>query len=225
MRRASTKLIAAGILGAAAAAGVAIAADQTILGNKFQVKNPGAVTKRKIKGTAKEKASPNTLVGNPTSGGATLEVFANGGTSTNQTFNMPSSGWTSINGGFKYKDPQGANGPVKVAKVKKTNSGKFLMSVLVLGKNGLINVVPPNPGATGCFALSFGGGDRYSVEFGPTSQIKNKGTVQFLAKKPTAEGICPTGASTTSTTTSSTTSTTVGSASPSFVFIDDSGLF
>ena len=224
MRKISVELIAAGVLGAAAVAGVAIAADQTILGNKFQVnaKEPD-ITKRKIKGQGKEKLSPNTIVGNPTTGGATLEVFANGGTSTSQTFLMPAAAWSGdAVKGFKYKDTLGA---VKNARIKLKN-GKFQIKVQVSGKQGLITVLPPNPGTTACFAITIGGGgDRYSVDFGPTSTIKNKDNRKFIAKKPTAEGVCPSGPTTTSTTTSSTTSTTIGSASPSFVFIDASGLF
>src|SRR5262245_28542447 len=46
----------------------------------------------------------------------------------------------------------------------------------------------------------------YSVDFGPTSQIKNVADKLFKAKKPGVEGQCPT---TTTTTTSSTTSTVV----------------
>jgi hypothetical protein len=38
--------------------------------------------------------------------------------------------------------------------------------------------------------LTLGTGDRYSVDFGATSQFKNSATV-FKAKKPTAEGTCP----------------------------------
>ncbi len=103
------------------------------------------------------------------------------------------------------------------------------------GKNGTINVVPPNPGISGCMALklgqSAGAGDRYSVAFGTESKIKNVDGKVFSAKKPTNEGICPlvvvtttttttTHASTTTTTHSSTTTTTTLYGSPSRAFLE-----
>lgn len=194
------------IVAALGLAGTALAAEQTILGTQFQVKNPGAVAKRKFLGLGREKGSTNTLVGDPTVSGATLEVFANGATSTTQTFDLPASGWSARGRAFNYK---GASGAVRVAQLK-IRKGKFLMKVLAVGKGGLLDIVPPNPGSSGCFAIAINGGDRYSVDFGATSKIKNKGTKLFLAQNPTAEAACPTG---------------VGSASPSFVFLDPSGLF
>src|SRR5882724_3121839 len=70
------------------AAGMARAADQTILGSLLLVKNPSTPAKRKIVGKAKEPGSPNTIVGNPTVGGGTLTIRADGGTSTTQSFTL-----------------------------------------------------------------------------------------------------------------------------------------
>ena len=70
-------------------AGLAYAADQTILGNTFLVKNPSTPTKRKIIGKAKESGSPNTIVGNPTATGGVLVVTANGGSPSAQTYVLP----------------------------------------------------------------------------------------------------------------------------------------
>src|SRR5262249_30101247 len=82
-----------------------------------------------------------------------------------------------------------------------------------------IDVVPPNPGASGCMALKLGisaaAGDRYSVQFGaePDSKIKNADAKVFSAKKPTNEGICPlvVATTTTTTTTVATSSSTTSS--------------
>ena len=54
------------------------AADQTLLGNTLTVKSNAVATKRKILVKAKEVASPNTIVGDPTATGATLEVSIDG---------------------------------------------------------------------------------------------------------------------------------------------------
>jgi len=220
MRSFSKFLAIAAALGCAAS--LAFAVDQTILGKSLTVKQkPGDATSRKITGVGSEKGSPNTLVGDPTlsgsSGGAILDVFANGANSTSQRFVLPqgnsSTGkqfWNASGNGFKYKDPKGDQGPVKTVSIKASPSGKFIIKAKIAGKNGPVNVVPPNPGSTGCVALKLGqsapAGDRYSIDFGMTSTIKNSGDRLFKAKKPTTEATCP---ATVPTTTSSTSSTSV----------------
>lgn len=218
----------------AIAGGLALAADQTILGSKIIVKNPGDVTKRKVIGSGKEKASSNTIVGDPTqagpAGGAILRVIALGASSSDQSFVLnqgtSSSGkpfWSASGStGFKYRDSKGEQGPVKSVQIKKSGSGSFLIKASLSGKNGAINVVPPNPGTSGFVTLQIGvgGGERYCVQFGPESKIKNSGTKLFSAKKPTAEG-CPAGGGTTTTTTTPTTTTTTTTiyGSPSRAFL------
>jgi len=257
--RETSKLVAlAG--GIALAASLVHAANQTILGKSLTVKDPSAGStpaKRSIKGSGKDaKGGSGTLVGNPTlagsAGGALLDIFANagtGGTSTSQEFALPQGTangkpfWSVIGNnqnplGYKYKDNGGANHtPVKSVQIKKSPSGAFSIKVKLTGKTGTINVVPPNPGASGCMALKLGiaatAGDRYSVQFGATdSKIKNVDAKLFEAKKPTVQGICPTVVTTTSTTTTtthasttttthaSTTTTTTMYGSPSRAFLE-----
>jgi len=217
-----TRWIAGGLVVLLGAAGVAIAAEQMILGTSFTVKNPtGANDKRGVVGVAKEKGSSSTIVGDPTAagsaGGAILQVLADGGTPSAQTFVLPQGNdangkpfWKATGTtGYVYKDSKGANGPVKIAQLKATTSGLFQMKIVIGGKTGPVDVVPPNPGTSGCFAIQVGvngNGDRYSAQFGPDSQIKNSGTKLFKAGKPTVEGVCPV-PSTTSTSTSTTSST------------------
>ena len=217
--------------GIAFAAGLAYADNQTILGKSLTVKDPtqGAdATKRSIKGSAKEKGSGNTLVGNPTlagsSGGAILDIFANGTHPTSQSFVLPQGTsstskpfWTAVGTptmAYKYKDGKGDQGPVKSVIIKRTASGAFSIKVKLTGKNGTIGVVPPNSGISGCMALklgqSAGAGDRYSVQFGPESKIKNVDAKLFSAKKPKNEGVCPTVTPTTTTTTTTGVTTTTG---------------
>src|SRR5262249_6560949 len=109
------------------AAPTARGADQTILGSQLVVKNPSTPEKRKVVAKAKEVGSPDTIVGNPAAGGATLSIAANGGTPSAQTFALPM-GTSALTGrpfwtgdavrGFKYKDAKGENGPVKAAQLK-----------------------------------------------------------------------------------------------------------
>ena len=208
-------------------AGLAYAADQTILGNTFLVKNPSTAAKRKIIGKAKESGSPNTIVGNPTVSGGSLTITANGGTPSAQVFALPQ-GTSGITGkpfwsgdavkGFKYKDPKGQNGAVKLAQIKKAPSGVFSIKTVIVGKLGPVLVTPPNPGTSGCVLLGLNGGDTYSVRFGPDSQITNKGAILFKAKKPTLQGSCI--VTTTTTTSSTTTTSTTLYGSPSRAFVD-----
>ncbi len=207
------------------------AADQTILGNRLIVKNPGAPTKRTVLAVAKEKSSPNTIVGAPTTGGATLTIAVDGGTPSSQTYELPAgpsartgkSFWSgNASQGFKYKDAKGENGPVKLAQLK-LKKGVFQFTALVQGKLGAVSVVPPNTGTGGCVALTLGGGDSYSVLF--TGAVTNKTSALFKVAKVTVEGTCLAATTTTTTTvpttttlstdTTTTTTTTLGGSTTS----------
>ena len=213
------------VLGALVVGLLAVSArgsEQTILGKSIAVKStPGDATRRQVKGSAKEKQSPNTLIGDPTVAGAVLTIDANGGTPSVQTFVLNQG--TSTAGepfwsgdavrGFTYRDPNGDQGAVQRATIRRSPSGSFVMKVALSGKNGPLAIVPPNPGTDACVALQLGvdgtSGDRYSIQFGPESKITNDGDRVFKAKHPLAEGVCPTIATTTTATTTTTSSTTM----------------
>jgi hypothetical protein len=195
-------------------AGWAGAADQTILGRSFTVKNPSTPERRKVTGAAKEVDSSATIVGNPTvpssvggafpgsPGGAILTVIANGDHPTSQVFGLKQ-GTTSTgkpfwrvstgNTGFKYKDPKGDQGAVKVVLIKRTPGGVFSIKAVIRGMNGTLNVVPPNLGTDGFITLLLGGGgDRYCVKYGSDGGVKNDGDRLFKVRRPVIEG-CPGG--------------------------------
>src|SRR5262245_9727796 len=91
------------------------AADQAVLGAQFQVPDPRPGTdpsRRKLATTALERASDDTVVGNPLNGGATLTVFTQGASSANQSFVLPAAGWGIVNGGFRYRRPSGNTGAI-----------------------------------------------------------------------------------------------------------------
>ena len=182
------------------------AADQTILGNTLLLKNPSGPALRRIAVKAKEFPSFNTVVGNPTTDGASVTINVDGASPSEQTFAMPASSWRGdATNGFSYQDPTGANGPVKRAQIKHKR-GTFTLKVAIDGRLGTVDVVPPNPGTGGCVLFSIGEGDSYSVQF-TTGQVTNQTGVRFRVANPTSEGSClPT---TTTTTTSSTTTTTL----------------
>ena len=186
--------------------------DQTVLGSSFIVRNPSTSAKQKISVKAKEKASDNTIVGDPVANGATVVISANGGTSTEQTFTLPAGlnpatskpFWSGDPiKGYKYSDPRGSAGPLKSAQIKLKN-GVFQLKLDVDGKLGPVIVVPPAPGVDACVLLTIGGGDSYSVQFA-SGDVSSDGAVFFKVNKPTAQGSC---VSTTTTTTSTSSTTT-----------------
>ncbi len=177
---------------------VARAADQTVLGNQLSVKSGDTPDKRKIILKAKEASTDNAIVGDPTTSGASLTVSADGATSTSQSFDLPagaspSTGKPFWSGdavkGYKYKDPRGDNGPVKLAQIKKTSRGVFQIKAVVDAKRGPVSVIPPNAGTFGCAQLAIGAGDAYHVRFA-SGVVTNKAEKQFKVKKPTLQGTC-----------------------------------
>jgi len=189
------------------------AATQSVLGKKFQVKNPdaGDSTKRKVIALARERASSATIVGNPLTDGAVVQVIANGATDSDHTFNLAKEGWSAIGTvGFKYSSriPGGA---VRSALLKRTPSGMFMIKLVVQGRGGPIVVVPPNPGDDGGFILKLTGGDSYCVAFGGAAGGTETAddSHMWAVRNPSASA-CPTpaGAPPTTTSSSSTTSTT-----------------
>jgi large repetitive protein len=196
------------------------AADQTILGTTLIVRDRGSAAKRLILARAKEKKSPNTIVGAPATGGASLVIAANGAAPSRQTYELPA-GPSAATGkpfwsgdttkGFRYKDAKGENGPVKIALLK-LKKGVFQIQAVIDGRLGAVAVLPPNTGTDGCVLLTLGGGDSYSVRFAGGTVV-NKGAKLFKIAKVTQEGTCL-GSGSTSTTTTTTSPTTTSTTIP-----------
>jgi hypothetical protein len=171
------KTIAFAIATAFVSGGIAIAA-QGAAAKKFLLVNPPSGNKTL---SYLSKNTSSTVVGDPTASGASYNVqLTPGGT---QCLTMPASGWTSLPGGFKYKDPQLTNGPVKLAMIKATPSGHFLLKVLA--KKAGVTVSPGNPTAT--YGTNFkinGGGDEYCASTGSAIPTKNDEKT-FLVKNDT----------------------------------------
>ncbi len=208
--------VAVGILASAVHGG-----DQTILGRSITLKSkPGDATRRTVRGSARERPTANTLVGDPTAaggaGGAVLTIVANGGTPSAQSFVLnqgtSSAGTPFWSGdtvkGFGYHDARGDQGPVKSVRIRLSPSGPFSITVSITGRNGFVAVVPPNPGTDACLALQLGvdgtSGDRYSVQFGPDGKVRNAGDGLLKATRPVKEGVCPVAVTTTTSATSTT---------------------
>jgi len=176
-------------LGALAAP--ARAADQHVFGKLIMVKNNLDPVKRRVKYLGKEIASNRTVQGNPLSGGATFEVVLQPelGSGSQQCFALPAAGWSPISSiGYKYKDPAGAHGPIKVASIKRTPSATFILKIVGNGSLGSIGLVPPTRTAEADVFFHIGGGDRYCSVFG--GDFVNDGVSQFKAKNAEPPSSC-----------------------------------
>jgi hypothetical protein len=187
------------------------ALDSTILGSQLLVRDPKPgvdATRRRIVAKGNEKASTDALLGSPDASGATVTVFATGATSTSQSFVLPpgtdpATGkpyWTISATRLRYKDQKGSAGPVRLAELKRSSRGTFQIRVVVAGRHGPIDVVPPNPGTSGCVRLDLDGGAvTYHVLLppAPDATVKKDDEKIFLVKNAILEGTCPTTTTTT----------------------------
>jgi hypothetical protein len=192
------------------------AADQTVRGKIFKVRDPlpgGDPSPRYVVSSGREVASDNTTVGDPVTNGATLQIIANGATSTEQTFVLPpgplvsgGAGWKALGTppvGYYYQDRAGLNGPVKAVIIKKSANGIFTLHAVVVGHLGPgpqphVTVLPPAPGTDGGIIFTIGGGgDRYCLAFGGAAggAVSNSpagsGNKRFRIFNATAEVGCP----------------------------------
>jgi hypothetical protein len=207
---------------------IAHAADQTILGNRLAVKNPSTVVRRQVVIKAKENESTNTIVGNPVGLGGSLTIALNGGSPSAQTFLLPAgaSGFTGKpfwsgepSSGFKYRDTKGENGAVKLVQIRKAGNGRFTLKAVLSGKLNTLEVLPPDPGTSGCAVLRLNGGDTYSIAFlADDGLVTNDGGLRYEHRRVALEASCIPPTPTTTVTTTSTTilaSTTTTSSSTS----------
>jgi hypothetical protein len=118
------------------------------------VKSGSTPSSRRITYQVKEaRGSGSSPVGDPRTSGATLHVQLDG---VSQCFAMPSSHWSANGVTFKYADPFGADGPVSAAQIKNSN-GALSIKVVISGRGGTVDVVPPNPGVQADTHLVVGG--------------------------------------------------------------------
>lgn len=170
------KSIALGIAALFVSGGLALAAQQGAAAKKLLLNSPPSGNKKIVYLSKNTSAD---VEGNPVTDGGASFFISIGGDGT-QCINLPASGWSATPVGFKYKDPQLANGPVKVALIKKTPSGNFLLKVIAKGSG--ISVVPGDPttGYNTNFKIN-GGGDEYCASNGSATPTKNTDK-KFLVK-------------------------------------------
>src|SRR5262249_57782455 len=105
--------------------------------------NPGLPYQRKIVYGVKEPApSDDYVIDNPIVAGATFAMVVD---ATAQCFHMPAAGWGFSNGGFRYRDPPGAYGPVQLALIHRRLGRAFLAKIHITGFGRPIALAPPHP--------------------------------------------------------------------------------
>jgi hypothetical protein len=163
------------------------AADQTILGKQLVVRTD------RVRINGDESGSPNTIVGDPTAAGATLRIYANGGSSTSQIISLPAARWNAgFPDGYGFH-ATGQAGPVRFVRIRKNHRGRFFLKTLLRSGYGPLTVVPPNPGTDGGLVLTINGGDRYCTTFGGAAggneTVDNANVWRII--NATAEPPCP----------------------------------
>ena len=178
-------------------------ADQTVLGQRLALQNPapGDPARRRVVLSARERASADTITGDPTAGGSSggglLQLVVEGGTTTNEVFALPQGSnragrpfWKAVAGGFRYADPHGENGPVASLVLRKTKGGTMSLRAVLSGRRAALDVTPPDPGTRAWALLSLSGGDRYCVAYGPDATIDDDGARGFTVFRVAGES-CP----------------------------------
>jgi hypothetical protein len=148
------------LLGAAALApnGVPPPPTQTSPLDLLVVKTRATPESRRVTYKASFLRGQGIFVGNPTSGGATLNLKVD---AVSQCFRMPASGWSRSGPGYKYVDRAGSHGPVKVAGFRQKANGGVQIKVALDGSRGPIDIVPPNPGIQGDANFHVAGSGEY----------------------------------------------------------------
>src|SRR5438094_3735473 len=122
------------------------AADQRVLGRLLIVRNPSTLERRRIVVRARETESDDALVGDPVAEGASITITAHGATSSSATYQMPTGTsprrskpfWSGDSlHGFQYGDPEGENGPVRRAQIRRKR-GVFQITANVDARLGTI---------------------------------------------------------------------------------------
>ncbi|MFN8640475.1 MAG: right-handed parallel beta-helix repeat-containing protein [Candidatus Binatia bacterium] len=174
------------------------AADHAILGDTLSVTGSTDPARRRVSVKAREAASADALVGDPTVNGAMLTLTLSGTTPSRATYALPP-GRSGANGrpfwsgdaarGFTYRDRGGENGPVRSVRVARTAEGTFLVQARVDGRLGAVMLAPPDRGSAACALLEIVDGDSYSVQFADGA-VWNQGASRFRVRHPTAAGSC-----------------------------------
>src|SRR5262245_20121954 len=175
------------LLGAAAlGANTGTTTTQMLPLDQLVVKNKTTPESRRVNYKATfARGQGGLLLGNPVLAGAKLNLQVD---AENECFSMPASGWNRDGRAYKYVDREGQNGPVKVAWLRQISNGSIQNKVVIDGKRGPVDIVPPNPGIRGKATSTAAGSPDRGSTVGGTSHANTDRT--FKATKAPAPPSC-----------------------------------
>jgi hypothetical protein len=170
----ASRLILA-VLAALLSGGAAVAAQQGAAAKKLLVKvvNAQGFATRIVYLSRNTTA---TVAGDPAANGASFHIGFPGG--EDQCIALPASKWEAIAGGFRYRDRTNASGPVRVALIRRSQTGNFRLKLVAT--HAVIE--PPGPAVS--YFTNFkinGGGDEYCASTGSATPTRNDATT-FLVR-------------------------------------------
>ena len=175
------------LLGAAALGpGTGPTSTQTLPLDQLVVKSGKTPQSRRVnyKATA-ARGQGGLLLGNPVAAGAKLNLQLD---AEDQCFSMPASGWIRDGRTYKYLDREGQHGPVKVAWLRQLSNGSIQNKVVIDGRRGAVDIVPPNPGIRGDANFNVGASEYCASTAGGTIHPNTDRT--FKATKAPAPASC-----------------------------------
>lgn len=180
---------------AALFATAAPAADRTIRGRRMVVRQSDdqGQTSRRVVVVGRELHSGVTAFDSPLATGATLRVVLSAGTEQTQLFVLPASGWSAINNGYRYVEPQGSGRPIRRVVLRAEGTGVARVLVVLRGNAGNLDLAPPDPGSAGGAVLGLAFGTNYCVQLGGAAggrTVADDPTVWRIVAA-TAEPACP----------------------------------
>ena len=156
-----------------------------VYGKKLLITDAGSESQRKII-VKIVNAGLEVATMDPPTNGLFLHVYNSAGTSDSACMPLPASGWTAIGSGYRYLDPQSANGPCKVAFLKKAK----LFKAVCASKRSPITFTLDEPAQASVAVTFSGGGITYCADFGGAERGDVPGQ-KFQGKRSSPPLFCP----------------------------------
>jgi hypothetical protein len=156
-----------------------------VYGKKLLISDAGSESQRKIVVKIVNKDLEVATM-NPPVNGLFLHVYNSAGTSDSACMPLPASGWTAIGSGYRYLDATYANGPCKVAFLKKAK----LFKAVCTSKQSPITFSLDEPAQASVAVTFSGGGITYCADFGGAERGDVPGN-RFQGKRSSPPLFCP----------------------------------
>ena len=156
-----------------------------VYGKKLLITDAGSESQRKII-VKIVNAGLEAATMDPPTNGLLLHVYNSAGTSDSACMPLPASGWTAIGSGYRYLDPTSANGPCRVAFLKKAK----LFKAVCTSKRSPITFSLDEPAQASVAVSISGGGITYCADFGGAERGDIPGK-KFQGNRSSPPLLCP----------------------------------